>query len=111
MEDYQLAQLRRVQADVGEKPTVSTSQVSYEPKIADQVATLAANQAHKAETEGKSAPVVNNMTDSYLKFKVDPKTNTITVFVLDKTSKKIIRTIPPEELGKMASGDLLELFA
>jgi uncharacterized FlaG/YvyC family protein len=112
MEEYQLAQVRRLQVEVVDKPAVTFSPFSGETRNLDQAAVLAANQAHKkAEAEGKSAPLVSNMTDSYLKFKVDPKTNSITVYVLDRTTKKILRTIPPEELGKMASGDLLELFA
>lgn len=46
-----------------------------------------------------------------LRFRVDPKSGQITVLVLDKTSRKVLRTIPPEEVEKLSAGDLLELFA
>ena len=49
-------------------------------------------------------------TDVHLKFQVDNETNEITVLILDKISKEVIRTIPPEELSNLRAGDLFELF-
>jgi uncharacterized FlaG/YvyC family protein len=34
----------------------------------------------------------------------------VTVFIIDKQSQKVIRTIPSDQLEKMQQGDLLELF-
>lgn len=51
------------------------------------------------------------MADVSLKFQVDEETSDVTVFVVDKTSQRVLRTIPPEELDKLNSGDLLQLFA
>jgi uncharacterized FlaG/YvyC family protein len=48
--------------------------------------------------------------DVHLKFQVDSDTDEITILILDKESKQVIRTIPPEELSKLRAGDLFELF-
>jgi uncharacterized FlaG/YvyC family protein len=67
-----------------------------------------AEQTKSAE-QSSSAPVLNG--DVRLKFIVDAKTNDVTVLVLDKTSRQIIRTIPTDELKNLTRGDLVTIFA
>jgi uncharacterized FlaG/YvyC family protein len=62
-----------------------------------------------ASQEAKPQAIVNNLSDVRLKFQVDPETQHVTVLVVDKASKKIIRTIPAEDIQKMNKGDLFEL--
>jgi uncharacterized FlaG/YvyC family protein len=45
-----------------------------------------------------------------MRFEVEPETKQVTVFIIDKQSQKVIRTIPADQLEKMQQGDLLELF-
>ena len=54
-------------------------------------------------------PVTNS--DTYLRFMVDKKTNDITVYVVDRASKRIKRSIPPNEVNNLKAGDLLKLLA
>lgn len=63
----------------------------------------------KAAEQTASAPVLNG--DVRLKFIVDAKTNDVTVLVLDKTSRQIIRTIPTDELKNLTRGELVTIFA
>lgn len=63
---------------------------------------------HKA-AESTSVPVLNG--DVRLKFIVDSKTNDVTVLVLDRASRQIIRTIPNDELKNLTRGDLVTVFA
>jgi len=65
--------------------------------------------ARAAETP--SAPLVGNSSNVSLQFRVDDKTNDVTVFVVDRQSKKVIRSIPSSELSKLQAGDLLKLTA
>lgn len=66
----------------------------------------------KAKTETSlEAKVSNPMADFSLEFQVDDSTNDVTVFILDRTSHEVVRTIPPEELNNLNPGDLLQLFA
>ena len=49
--------------------------------------------------------------DVELKFVHDQATNKMMIFVVDKTSKDVLRSIPPEEVEKLSVGDLLEIAA
>jgi hypothetical protein len=60
-------------------------------------------------SENTPTPVLNG--DVSLKFIVDSKTNDVTVLVLDKASRQIIRTIPNDELKNLTRGDLVTVFA
>jgi len=64
--------------------------------------------AKPAET---ALPVTNAHSNVFLKFRVDEKTNDLTVFVIDRASRQVLRTIPSDELTHMHSGDLLKLLA
>jgi len=66
-------------------------------------------QTDAKASEASSAPVLNG--DVRLKFVVDSKTNDVTVLVLDKASRQIIRTIPTDELQNLTRGDLVTVFA
>mgnify|MGYP000981079502 CR=1 FL=1 len=46
-----------------------------------------------------------------LHFKIDPDTNDVTVFMVDTASRRVIRTIPPEEFKQLDEGELVELLA
>jgi uncharacterized FlaG/YvyC family protein len=61
--------------------------------------------------DSKPEKVASALADVSLKFQIDAKTNDVTIFILDKASRQVVRTIPPEEMKKMGPGELLELFA
>jgi uncharacterized FlaG/YvyC family protein len=44
-------------------------------------------------------------------FRLDDKTNELTVFVVDRKTKRVIRSIPASELHKLQAGELLKLTA
>ncbi|MEI8133184.1 MAG: flagellar protein FlaG [Leptolinea sp.] len=52
-----------------------------------------------------SAPV-NSGTQ--LQFRVDEKTNDVTIMIMDKATDKVIRTIPPEAIKDIPIGQLME---
>jgi uncharacterized FlaG/YvyC family protein len=54
-------------------------------------------------------PVTNGET--FLRFVVDEKNNDITVYVVDRASRRIMRSIPPSEVNNLKAGDLLKLLA
>jgi uncharacterized FlaG/YvyC family protein len=54
-------------------------------------------------------PVTNG--DTYLRFMVDEKNNDITVYVVDRASRRVMRSIPPSEVNNLKAGDLLKLLA
>ncbi len=62
----------------------------------------------KAENP-KQSPVLSS--EVRLKFIVDENTHAITILVVDRASKKVIRSIPPEEMGQFQQGDIFDYFA
>jgi uncharacterized FlaG/YvyC family protein len=43
-----------------------------------------------------------------LQFRVDEKSNDVTIMILDKDTDKVIRTIPPEAIKDIPTGQLME---
>jgi hypothetical protein len=71
----------------------------------------APDQPKPAKVEEKPAIPVNNGDNVSIHFRVDQKTNSITVFIVDRETKRVLRSIPPEEINKLQTGDLLEIMA
>jgi hypothetical protein len=71
----------------------------------------APDQPKAEKTEEKPLIPVNNGDNVAIHFKVDSKTHNITVYVVDRETRRVLRSIPPEELNKLQTGDLLELTA
>ena len=46
-----------------------------------------------------------------LQFKIDPKTNDVTVLMVDVNARKVVRSIPAEELQQLDQGELVQLLA
>ena len=61
--------------------------------------------------DAKSALPVGNGSDITIHFRVDEDTKDLTVFVVDRQSKRVLRSIPADELDKLSAGDLLKLTA
>jgi uncharacterized FlaG/YvyC family protein len=83
-----------------------------EAKAADmKAADIQAAKAQEAAQQAKARTdlPLKEMTDVSLKYKVNADTKELTVLVIDKSSHKVIRTIPSEELKNFREGDLLEL--
>lgn len=52
-----------------------------------------------------------NVSNVSIHFQVDDETGQLTVFLIDKVSRRVIRSIPASELNKLQAGDLLKLTA
>ena len=64
--------------------------------------------AHKLQPA--SRPEKISLLDISLRYQIDEKTQDVTLLILDRSSRKVIRSIPPEDMTKMDPGELLELF-
>ncbi len=63
------------------------------------------------ENEPVRVASVSNGSNVSIHFQIDEKTRDVTVFVVDRQSKQVLRTIPASELQKLQAGDLLKLTA
>jgi uncharacterized FlaG/YvyC family protein len=52
-----------------------------------------------------------NFSNVSIHFRLDDKTNELTVFVVDRKTKRVLRSIPASELHKLQTGELLKLTA
>lgn len=84
-------------------------------------AELLARTAARTESPGQPEPAAkpateapspaNNTAHIALQFRIDNQTNQLTVFVVDRASKRVLRSIPANELYELQAGDLLKLTA
>ena len=56
-------------------------------------------------------PTTSNPATIDVRFRIDQKTQDLTVFLLNRATHEVIRTIPPGEQAKLTPGDLVNLFA
>lgn len=69
-------------------------------------------EAQKAQTEIKIESKPNgSLSNISIHFRVDDETNDVTIFLVDRKTKKVLRSIPASELQKMQVGDILKLTA
>ena len=76
-----------------------------------------------AAAKGKSAPgagpkassrsekMSSQVSDLNLRFMINSDTKDVTILVVNRSNKQVVRTIPPEEASKLDPGELLQLFA
>lgn len=68
-----------------------------------------------AEKEAPAAAPRPAPADSFrnirLQFKIDPKTNDVTVLMVDVNARKVVRSIPAEELQRLDQGELVQMLA
>lgn len=53
----------------------------------------------------------NSLANVSIRFQMDEKTNNVTIFLVDRKTRKVLRSIPASELHRMQVGDLLKLTA
>jgi uncharacterized FlaG/YvyC family protein len=92
------------------------AQAAQQVQVAQQSQVKATQQAAQQDQAAAPAPandkpVMTNTADFALRFRVDEETRQVTVFVIDKASRRVLRTVPPEEFSKLKAGDLFELTA
>jgi uncharacterized FlaG/YvyC family protein len=80
-----------------------------------QAETAIQNRSKNARQEKLESEAKNESGESVslanvsIHFRVDEKTNKITVFLVDRQTKKVLRSIPASELQKLQIGDLLKI--
>jgi hypothetical protein len=62
-----------------------------------------------AEAKPSASPAA--FRNIHLRFKIDPHSHEVTVLMIDTTTRRVIRTIPADQLRQLAEGELVELLA
>lgn len=83
----------------------SSAQIDMDLQARSNPVAKEKSQAEAKDTAGEA----NSLANVSIHFRVDDKTNNVTVFLVDRKSKKVLRSIPASELQKLQIGDLLKL--
>ena len=63
------------------------------------------------QIENEPEQVGTTSSNVSVHFRINDETNELTVFVVDRENKKILRTIPASEFSKLNAGEILQLTA
>ncbi len=95
-----------------ESNMLSKAQSAAQAESAGQVRLPPAHQEKvHAEVKSKLDQQLGSLADISIHFRVDDKTDNVTVFLVDRKTKKVLRAIPSDELQKLQIADLLKLTA
>jgi uncharacterized FlaG/YvyC family protein len=103
-----------VQPEIAPKAPVREQVVqasTSEPQPAEAKAAEANTKSAATPPEEVANESASHLPNINVRFRIDQKTNDVTVFLLDQQTQQVIRTIPPGELTKLTPGDLVNLFA
>ncbi len=70
----------------------------------------ASQEKLQVQTRGEHAQA-GMLSNVSIHFRVDQETNDVTIFIVDRKSRKVLRSIPANELEKLKIGELLKLTA
>ncbi len=109
MAENSVTPISGIDAEANVNRTLQVAQRQAEVESARQ--TEQAKEVKPASESKPAAPAVKSVADIQLKFQVNDETKQVTVYVVDRESKRVIRSIPPDELNNLQAGDLVELLA
>lgn len=102
-----ISSVRSPETGVPSKPLVQTQTDALPAhKPATSESATAVKPMDVDAGQGASSP--SNVS---IHFRLDDNTHELTVFVVDRKTKRVIRSIPASELHKLQAGDLLQLTA
>ncbi len=67
--------------------------------------------AKREKSTPEKQPGANFMREVSLRYKVDPDTQAVSLLIIDRQSRKVIRTVPAEELAKLGVNQIFEGLA
>ena len=89
----------------------SKSQSSAQTETTNQ-SRLTSVRQEKIQADAKNTlDQLGSLANVSIHFRVDDKTDNVTVFLVDRKTKKVLRSIPVDELQKLQITDLLKLTA
>jgi uncharacterized FlaG/YvyC family protein len=116
-EGVNAAAIRKMQAEEQARTAQGDSQASKVPaelqtaRVPQDPKPNEGKAENQSRQEGSAQQAPQPFRDVRIQFKIDPDSHDVTVLMIDKESKRVIRSIPPQELRKLADGTLLQLLA
>lgn len=85
-----------------------------EPHASAEAASSSTQPQPKQEPMAAATPqpaTGDMLREVIVRYKLDPDTNALTLFLVDKNSREVIRSVPPEELQRMGYNHTFEDLA
>jgi uncharacterized FlaG/YvyC family protein len=76
--------------------------------VSQPTQTARPTEKYAAAEQKTAANQAKPFASTRLQFRMDEKTNEVTIMIVDKASDKVIRTIPPEAIKDLPTGELLQ---
>jgi uncharacterized FlaG/YvyC family protein len=116
MAENLLPSVSSVSSELANSMSQAESGATVSAKVDTVVRETRVSPVEKKDAAQETSSFSNNavgkgLSNIYLRFRIDPETNDVTLFVLDRAAKEVVRTIPADELAKLGPGELFELFA
>ncbi len=112
MADYTLSSISNIDPNMRKPPENDRLLVADSTGSRSTAKTNAQQNRPEKAVEVTHEPAQPESSSSIaLKFRVDDKTHEITVFVVDRASQQVLRTIPADEFRKLHAGELIKLLA
>jgi uncharacterized FlaG/YvyC family protein len=109
MNDRSIKPINGVQQSESSVPAKTLTPTQIEADIQHRL--MPARQEKAPIETKKESNAVGGAPDVSIHFRVDDETNELTVFVVDRKTKRVVRSIPASELHKLQAGELLKLTA
>ncbi len=71
----------------------------------------AVRPASASEKPAREKSAAISMREVTLRYKVDPDTQAVSLLIIDRQSRKVIRTVPAEELARLGVNQIFEGLA
>jgi uncharacterized FlaG/YvyC family protein len=101
-----IGSIRPTEAGVSIKPLIPNhpeSALTQKTAVSEPEESIKPIETHSAQGESPSNVSIH--------FRLNEETNELTVFVVDRQTKRVLRSIPTSELQKLQAGELLKLTA
>jgi uncharacterized FlaG/YvyC family protein len=109
MNETSINPISSVRSNESSLPTTAHDRASLETAVVQKPVSPAPD---KAPIQKKNEPTsTSDPSNISISFRIDEETQNLTVYVVDRISKRVLRTIPASELHKLKAGDLLKLTA
>ena len=91
-------------------PTDSAAQqfLAGQPRSLQPPPEAAAQPVSAPEKPAREKSAAISMREVTLRYKVDPDTQAVSLLIIDRQSRKIIRTVPAEELARLGVSQIFE---
>jgi uncharacterized FlaG/YvyC family protein len=110
MSEKQINAVSRVDMDGSNRLAQIAAQDTNQRQSSAKKTEASSQEGRILEQVGETINQKLTQTNTSLKFQIDEETNEITVLIVDRSTNKVLHTIPAEAIKNLPSGNLMQYF-